>query len=173
MSSIDFDLTKIKTFVFDIDGVLSSQTISLSNDGEPLRTANIHDGYAINLAIRSGYGVAIITGGNSEAVRVRYEALGVKHIYMKSSLKIRDFQHLLANTDYKPEEMVYVGDDIPDYEVMQEVALPVAPADAASEIKSIAKYISPKKGGQGVARDIIEQVLRVQGNWMHQEAFGW
>ncbi len=173
MSSIDFDLTKIKTFVFDIDGVLSSQTITLSNDGEPLRTANIHDGYAINLAIRSGYGVAIITGGNSEAVKVRYEALGVKHIYMKSSLKIRDFQHLLANTDYKPEEMVYVGDDIPDYEVMQEVALPVAPADAASEIKSIAKYISPKKGGQGVARDIIEQVLRVQGNWMHQEAFGW
>ena len=173
MSSIDFDLTKIKTFVFDIDGVLSSQTITLSNDGEPLRTANIHDGYAINLAIRSGYGVAIITGGNSEAVRVRYEALGVKHIYMKSSLKIRDFQHLLANTDYKPEEMVYVGDDIPDFEVMQQVALPVAPADAAAEIKAIAKYISPKKGGQGVARDIIEQVLRVQGNWMHAEAFGW
>lgn len=173
MSSINFDLTKIKTFVFDIDGVLSSQTISLSNDGEPLRTANIHDGYAINLAIRSGYDVAIITGGNSEAVRVRYEALGVKHIYMKSSLKMRDFDHLLANTDFKLEEMVYVGDDIPDYEVMQKVALPVAPADAASEIKAIAKYISPKKGGEGVARDIIEQVLRVQGNWMHAEAFGW
>ena len=173
MSSINFDLTKIKTFVFDIDGGLSSQTISLSKDGEPLRTANIHDGYAINLAIRSGYGVAIITGGNSEAVRVRYEALGVKHIYMKSSLKMRDFDHLLANTDFKLEEMVYVGDDIPDYEVMQKVALPVAPADAASEIKAIAKYISPKKGGEGVARDIIEQVLRVQGNWMHAEAFGW
>lgn len=173
MSSIDFDLTKIKTFVFDIDGVLSSQTITLSNEGEPLRSANIHDGYAINLAIRSGYGVAIITGGNSDAVKVRYEALGVKHIYMKSSLKMRDFKHLLANTDYKPEEMVYVGDDIPDYEVMQKVALPVAPADAAVEIKDIAKYISPKKGGQGVARDIIEQVLRVQGNWMHAEAFGW
>lgn len=173
MSSINFDLTKIKTFVFDIDGVLSSQTITLSNEGEPLRTANIHDGYAINLAIKSGYGVAIITGGNSESVRVRYAALGVKHIYMKSSLKMRDFEHLLANTDFKPEEMVYVGDDIPDYEVMQKVALPVAPSDAASEIKSIAKYISPKKGGEGVARDIIEQVLRVQGNWMHAEAFGW
>ena len=173
MSSIDFDLTKIKTFVFDIDGVLSSQTITLSNNGEPLRTANIHDGYAMNLAIRSGYGIAIITGGKSEAVRVRYEALGVKHIYMNSSLKMRDFQHLLANTDFKTEEMVYVGDDIPDYEVMQQVALPVAPADAAAEIKAIAKYISPKKGGEGVARDIIEQVLRVQGNWMHAEAFGW
>lgn len=173
MSKIDFDLSTIKTFVFDIDGVLSSQTILLSPDGEPMRTANIHDGYAINLAIKSGYGVAIITGGNSQAVHVRYTALGVKHIYMKSSMKMKDFKHLLENTDYKAEEMVYVGDDIPDYEVMQQVALPIAPADAAPEIKSIAKYISPKKGGQGVARDIIEQVLRVQGNWMHQEAFGW
>lgn len=173
MSSINFDLTKIKYFVFDIDGVLSSQTIGMASDGEPLRTVNIHDGYAINLAVRSGYGIAIITGGYSEAIRIRYEALGVKHIYMKSSLKMRDFKHLLENTDYKPEEMVYVGDDIPDYEVMQQVALPVAPADAAPEIKSIAKYISSRKGGHGVARDIIEQVLRVQGNWMHQDAFGW
>ena len=173
MSKIDFDLSKIKTFVFDIDGVLSSQTISLSPDGEPMRTANIHDGYAINLAIKSGYGVAIITGGYSQAVHVRYSALGVKHLYMKSSVKMKDFNHLLENTDYKAEEMVYVGDDIPDYEVMQQVALPVAPADAAPEIKSIAKYISPRKGGEGVARDIIEQVLRVQGNWMHKEAFGW
>lgn len=173
MSSIDFDLTKIKSFVFDIDGVLSAQTISLAIDGEPLRTANIHDGYAINLAIRCGYGVAIITGGNTQSVRVRYEALGVKHIYMKSSKKMREFTHLIENTDFKPEEMVYVGDDIPDYEVMQQVALPVAPADAAPEIKHIAKYISHRNGGYGVARDIIEQVLRVQGNWMHEEAFGW
>ena len=173
MSKIDFDLTKIKTFVFDIDGVLSHQTIALASDGEPLRTANIHDGYAINLAIRSGYGIAIITGGKTESVRVRYSALGVKHIYMNSSVKMKDFMHLLENTDFKPEEMVYVGDDIPDYHVMKQVALPVAPADAASEIKDIAKYISPKIGGEGVARDIIEQVLKVQGNWMHEEAFGW
>lgn len=173
MSSIDFDLTKIKSFVFDIDGVLSRQTIGLSNTGEPLRTANIQDGYAIALAIRSGYGVAIITGGNTESVKVRYTALGVKHIYMNSSLKMNQFKHLLENTDYKPEEMVYVGDDIPDYKVMTEVALPVAPADAAPEIKEIAKYISHKKGGEGVARDIIEQVLRSQGKWMHAEAFGW
>lgn len=173
MSSIDFDLTKIKTFVFDVDGVLSRQTIGLSSAGEPLRTANIQDGYAINLAIRSGYGVAIITGGNTESVRVRYAALGVKHIYMNASLKTNEFKHLLENTDYKPDEMVYVGDDIPDYQVMKQVALPVAPADAAPEIKEIAKYISPKKGGEGVARDIIEQVLRAQGKWMQAEAFGW
>lgn len=173
MSTINFDLTKIKNFVFDIDGVLSSQTISLSSEGEPLRTANIHDGYAINLAIKSGYNIAIITGGNSEAVRVRYAALGVKHIYMKSSLKIKDFEHLTLNSDIKPEETIYVGDDIPDYEVMTQVALPVAPADAAPEIKHVAKYISHRKGGFGVARDIIEQVLRAQGKWMQQEAFGW
>ena len=173
MSKLDFDLTKIKTFVFDIDGVLSRQTIALASDGEPLRTANIHDGYAINLAVRSGYGVAIITGGNTESVRVRYSALGIKHIYMSSSNKMKDFLHLIENTDYKPEEMVYVGDDIPDYHVMKKVALPIAPADAASEIKGIARYISPKKGGEGVARDIIEQVLKVQGNWMNEEAFGW
>ena len=173
MSKIDFDLTKIKTFVFDIDGVLSAQSISMSPDGEPMRTINLHDGYAINIAVKSGYGVAIITGGDSQAVHKRYSALGVKHIYMKSSIKINDFKHLLKNTDYKAEEMVYVGDDIPDYEVMQQVALPIAPADAAPEIKNISKYISPKKGGDGVARDIIEQVLRAQGNWMHKEAFGW
>ena len=173
MSSINFDLTKIKTFVFDIDGVLSRQTIGLSITGEPLRTANIHDGYAINLAIKSGYGVAIITGGNTESVKVRYEALGVKHIYMNSSFKMNEFKHLLETSGYKPEEMVYVGDDIPDYHVMKEVALPAAPADAAPEIKEIAKYISPRKGGEGVARDVIEQVLRSQGNWMHSEAFGW
>lgn len=173
MSKIDFDLTKIKTFVFDIDGVLSAQSISMSPDGEPMRTINIHDGYAINIAIKSGYGVAIITGGDSKAVHKRYSALGVKHIYMKSSIKINDFNHLLKNTDYKAEEMVYVGDDIPDYEVMKQVALPIAPADAAPEIKNISKYISPKKGGDGVARDIIEQVLRAQDKWMHKEAFGW
>lgn len=173
MSKLDFDLTKIKAFVFDIDGVLSRQTISLASDGEPLRTANIHDGYAINLAVRSGYGVAIITGGNTESVRVRYKALGVKHIYMNSTIKMKDFMHLLENTDFKAEEMVFVGDDIPDFQVMQQVGLPVAPADAAPEIKDIAKYISPKRGGEGVARDIIEQVLKVQGNWMNEEAFGW
>lgn len=173
MSRINFDLNKIKTFVFDIDGVLSRQTITLSSEGIPLRTLNIHDGYAINLAIRSGYGIAIITGGDTESVKVRYEKLGVEHIYMNSSIKIKDFTHLLQNTNYRPQEMVYMGDDIPDYEVMQQVALPVAPADAAPEIKHIAKYISHKNGGEGVARDIIEQVLRVQGNWMHEDAFGW
>lgn len=173
MSSINFDLTKIKYFIFDIDGVLSRQTITLSSDGEPLRTANIHDGYAINQAIKNGFGVAIITGCNTQAVKIRYKSLGVEHIYLNSSIKIKDFTHLLENSNFDPKETVYIGDDIPDYDVMRQVALPIAPADAAPEIKKIAKYISSKKGGEGVARDIIEQVLRSQGKWMSKEAFGW
>ena len=173
MSSINYDLSKIKAFIFDVDGVLSKQTIALATDGEPLRTANIRDGYAINHALRSGYGVAIITGANTESIRFRYDALGVKHIYLKSSIKIGDFVHFIEKTGYKPEEIAYFGDDIPDYHVMRQVGLSVAPADAAPEIKDIAVYVSKFNGGEGVARDVIEQVLRVQGNWMNEEAFGW
>jgi 3-deoxy-D-manno-octulosonate 8-phosphate phosphatase (KDO 8-P phosphatase) len=135
MSSINYDLTKIKAFIFDVDGVLSSQCIPLSPDGEPMRTVNIKDGYALNLAGRSGYGLAIITGGNSEAVRLRFERLGIKDIYMRASMKIRDYNDYIEKTGYLPEEVVYIGDDIPDYQVMELVGLPVAPADAAPEIK--------------------------------------
>lgn len=173
MSTINYDLTKIKAFVFDVDGVLSSDCIPLSVEGEPMRMINIKDGYAINLAIKHGYGVAIITGGDTEAVRKRFERLGVKDIYMKSSIKIHDFNDYLQRTGYRAEEVIYVGDDIPDYQIMKLTGLAVAPADAAPEIKNIAKYISHKCGGQGVARDIIEQVLKVQNNWMGEEAFGW
>ncbi len=170
---INYDLNKIKTFIFDVDGVLSRQTIYLSLDGNPQRTTNVRDGYAINLAMKNGFGIAIITGGNSPSVKVRYEALGVKHIYLKSKIKMLDFRDYIEKTGYKHEEIVYIGDDIPDYEVMQLVGLPVAPADAAPEIKQIAKYISKKKGGEGVVRDVIEQVLKVQGKWLNGEAFGW
>lgn len=173
MSVINYDLSKIKAFIFDVDGVLSTQTIGLSAEGEPLRTANIRDGYALNLAVKNGYGVAIITGGNTQSVRVRYQALGITDIYMKSSVKMTDFLHYIQKTGFGAEEIVYVGDDIPDFHVMNQVGLPVAPADAAPEIKQIARYVSPQIGGHGVARDVIEQVLKVQGNWMNEEAFGW
>lgn len=173
MSSINYDLRHIKAFVFDVDGVLSSDSIPLGADGEPMRMVNIKDGYALNLAGRSGYELAIITGGNSPAVKLRFERLGFKHIYMKSSTKINDFEDFIKKTGYKMHEIIYVGDDIPDYQVMERVGLPVAPADAVPEIKRIAKYISHKKGGEGVARDVIEQVMRTQGTWMTGEAFGW
>lgn len=173
MGVIQYDLKKIKAFIFDVDGVLSCQTVPLSPEGEPLRTANIHDGYALNLAVKCGYGVAIITGGNTRSVLVRYESLGISDIYMKSSIKLNDYRHYLQKTGYRPEEIIFVGDDMPDFRVMREVGLPIAPSDAAPEIRAIAKYISPIKGGQGVARDVIEQVLKVQGRWMGEEAFGW
>lgn len=173
MSTINYDLSKIKAFIFDVDGVLSPDCIPLSIEGEPMRMVNIKDGYAIHLAIEKGYGIAIITGGDTKAIYTRFARLGVKDIYMKSKIKVNDFKHYLEKTGYKPEEIIYVGDDIPDYPVMKLVGLPVAPADAVPEVKSIAKYISHKKGGEGVARDIIEQVMKTQNNWMGIEAFGW
>ena len=173
MSSINYDLTRIKAFVFDVDGVLSREVIPLSPDGDPMRTVNIKDGYDLQLAVKKGYHVAIITGAYTEAVRVRFSRLGITHIYLKSAIKIRDYQDFLSKTGVQPEEVMYAGDDIPDYEVMQLAGLPVAPADAAPEIKQIAKYISSRKGGEGVARDVIEQTLKAQGHWMGQEAFGW
>ena len=173
MSSINYDLTRIKAFVFDVDGVLSREVIPLSPDGDPMRTVNIKDGYALQLAVKKGYHVAIITGAYTEAVSVRFSRLGITHIYLKSAIKIRDYQDFLSKTGVQPEEVMYAGDDIPDYEVMQLAGLPVAPADAAPEIKQIAKYISSRKGGEGGARDVIEQTLKAQGHWMGQEAFGW
>lgn len=173
MSSINYDLTKIKAFIFDVDGVLSPDSIPLSSEGEPLRMVNIKDGFAMNLACKNKYGMAIITGGDTKAVRIRFERLGIQHIYMKSSTKINDFNDYIAKTGYKPEEIVYVGDDLPDFHVMQTVGLPVAPADAAPEIRKIAKYISHKKGGEGVARDVIEQVMKAQNTWISEIAFGW
>ncbi len=173
MSSINYDLKKIRAFVFDVDGVLSCDVIPLHPDGDPMRTVNIKDGYALQLAVKKGYEVAIITGGYTEAVKIRFSRLGIRHIYMKSAVKVHDYRDFLEKTGLKPEEVLYAGDDIPDYEVMQLVGLPVAPADAAPEIKQIARYISLCRGGEGVARDVIEQTFKAQGNWMGREAFGW
>ena len=170
---INYDLKKIKAFVFDVDGVLSSSRIPLAADGDPMRTVNIKDGYALQLAVKKGFEVGIITGGYTEAVRIRYERLGIRHIYMRSSIKLRDYEDFLILACLKDEEVMYCGDDVPDYEVMKRVGLPVAPADAAPEIKQLAKYISPVNGGEGVARDIIEQIMKVQNLWMTDEAFGW
>lgn len=173
MSSINYDLTKIRAFIFDVDGVLSREVIPLHPDGDPMRTVNIKDGYALQLAVKKGYEVAIITGAYTEAVKIRFSRLGITRLYMRSAVKIHDYRDFLLKTGLKPEEILYAGDDIPDYEVMKAVGLPVAPADAAPEIKQIATYISLKNGGDGVARDVIEQTMKAQGHWMSDEAFGW
>lgn len=171
---INYDLKKIKALVFDIDGVLSAETISLHPSGEPIRTVNIKDGYAIQLAVKKGLIIAIITGGKTEAIRKRYEALGVKDIYMGAAVKTHEYAHFIEKYSLQPEEILYMGDDIPDYEVMRLCGLPCCPADAAPEIKQIACYISYRNGGYGCGRDVIEQVLKAQGKWMaHADAFGW
>lgn len=173
MSAINYDLTQIKSFIFDVDGVLSRQTVPHAEDGQPLRTTNVRDGYAIHHAIRSGFDVAVITGGRSEIVKKRLEALGVEHIYLKAYNKTEQLDAYMKLTGFVPEEIMYVGDDLIDYRVMQLVGLPVAPADACPEIKAISKYISPVIGGEGVARDVIEQVMKVQGKWMNEHTFYW
>lgn len=174
MSRISYDLKKIKGVVFDVDGVLSPSTIPTSPDGEPLRMVNIKDGYAIQHAVKCGLKIAIITGAKSKGVEVRYRGLGVEDVFVGASHKLPIFKQWLADNSLTGEEVAYVGDDIPDYEIMSMIGLAVAPADACSDIKEIAHYISVCAGGYGVARDLLEQILRVQGKWMHNaKAFGW
>lgn len=171
---INYDLKKIKALVFDVDGVLSRETISMYPSGEPMRTVNIKDGYALQLAVKAGYHVAIITGARTEAVRVRYQGLGIKDIYIGASIKRDCFEELITMYELQPDEVMYMGDDIPDYEVMQMCGLPCCPADAAHEIKALSVYISPQRGGEGCGRDVIEQIMRAQGKWMDESnAFGW
>lgn len=171
---INYDLSKIKAIVFDVDGVLSAETITLSSDGEPLRTVNIKDGYAIQLAVKMGIDICIITGGNTQAVRKRYESLGVKDIYMGCGMKVDAWNDFLSCRSLNPDEVIYVGDDIPDFEVMNLCGCPCCPADACADIKKLVVYISNCKGGYGCGRDIIEQVLRAQHKWLDKEnAFGW
>ncbi len=174
MSGIPYDLNKIKAFAFDVDGVLSPSTIPMHISGEPLRMVNIKDGYAIQLAVKMGFPIAIITGGNTEAVRKRFEGLGVKDIFLGASAKLPIYESWLKKYQLCDEEVLYMGDDIPDIEIMRRVGLAVAPRDAAVDIIEIAHYISTFDGGMGCAREVIEQVLRAQNKWMcDKKAFGW
>lgn len=171
---INYELNKIKAVLFDVDGVLSRETITLSHEGEPLRTVNIKDGYAIQLAQKLGLRVGIITGGKTEAIRVRYANLGVEDIFMGCGVKIHVYRDFIEKYQLKDEEVIFVGDDIPDYEVMRACGCPCCPADACSDVKSISRYVSSRKGGEGVGRDVLEQVLRAQCKWLSDErAFGW
>lgn len=158
-------LPKIKTFIFDVDGVLTDGKILINSDGELLRSFDTKDGYAMKCALVKGFKIAIITGGRNEAVRERFKELGVIDIYLGVHHKLDAYQDLMDNYDLNPEEILYIGDDIPDIPVMEKAGLGCCPADAASDVKAMADYVSHKKGGEGCVRELIEQVLRVQGKW--------
>jgi len=173
MTNFKEDLVRIKAFVFDIDGVLSLQTIGLNAFGVPNRTVNLRDGYALQLAVKKGYHIAIISGSNSKEYQRRLKLLGIKDVYLNSRSKLDHFRAFLKKYNLNKSDTLFMGDDIPDFEVMKEAGVPACPSDADSEIKQLAVYISDKRGGEGCVRDVIEQVLRLHNKWMDSDAFTW
>jgi 3-deoxy-D-manno-octulosonate 8-phosphate phosphatase (KDO 8-P phosphatase) len=158
-------LSTITTFIFDVDGVLTDGSVHISPSGEMLRIMNIRDGFAMKAAVESGYHVCIISGGNNEGVKIRLKNLGITDIYLGTPNKVETFNEYIEIYAIDPEQVLYMGDDIPDYHVMQLVGMPTCPQDASPEIKAISKYISHKNGGKGAVREIIEQVMKVQNKW--------
>jgi 3-deoxy-D-manno-octulosonate 8-phosphate phosphatase (KDO 8-P phosphatase) len=158
-------LATINTFIFDVDGVLTNGMLTIMPDGELVRHMNVKDGYALKNALNKGYRVCIISGGTNEGVRTRLAALGIEDIYLGAHDKIKQYQDLIKKYNLQPENVLYMGDDVPDYPVMKVVGLAACPNDAVREIQEVSNYISDKKGGEGCVRDVIEQVLRVQQNW--------
>lgn len=169
------DFSCVRALAFDVDGVLSANTIMLPEvDSQPVRTANIKDGYALQLAVRRGLPVAIITGGKSRAVYQRYRNLGVPHVFQSVSMKLPVYERWLEMCGLRNEDVLFMGDDIPDYEIMSRCGVACCPCDAADEIKKIAHYVSPFEGGMGCVRDVVSCVLKAHGLWMGDKiAFGW
>ena len=166
-------LHEIKAFVFDYDGVISDGNIWSANDTIIVRSGSVKDGYAMQYALRKGYLIAILSGGSGDSIRSRMKMLGVEDVYLGSHRKKEIFEDFLKDKQLLPEQVLYVGDDIPDYDVMRLAGVSACPADAAEEIKAVADYISHKNGGCGCVRDVIEQVLRLQGQWFHEDAKAW
>ncbi|HHU34976.1 MAG: KdsC family phosphatase [Bacteroidales bacterium] len=173
MANIKKKLENVKAFIFDIDGVLSLLTINLDHDGVPRRTVNLRDGYALQLAVKKGYHIGIISGSNSQDYLPRLAGLGITDVFLNSRLKLEQYRIFKEKYNLNDSEILYMGDDIPDYDVMKRVGVPVCPSDASSEIRQLAIYISDKKGGEGCVRDVIEQTLRLHDNWLNSDAFVW
>ena len=163
----------ITTVVLDVDGVLTNGDIILMPGMQPVRKMNAKDGYAMQLAVRNGIRVAIITGGRSPEVKERLQGLGITDIYLGASSKMESYEDLKMCYDLKDDEILYMGDDLPDYDIMKLVALAAAPQDAAPEIKAVADYVSPINGGKGCVRDVLEQLLKIQGKWARSEDRTW
>jgi 3-deoxy-D-manno-octulosonate 8-phosphate phosphatase (KDO 8-P phosphatase) len=166
-------LKNITTMIFDYDGVFTDGKVILTESGEQLRTANVKDGYALQLAVKKGYRIAVISGGTSQSIMHRMHGLKIMDVFIKVEHKIKVYHDYLQKYNLKKEEVMFMGDDIPDLQIMKEAGVVVCPADAAEEIKALSHYISHLKGGEGCVRDIVEQVLKVQGNWLNDDAFLW
>ena len=166
-------LKKINTIILDVDGVLTNGSVLIASNGDQLRTMYVKDGYAMQLAARKGYRIVIISGGKSDVIEARFNYLGIKDVFLSVNNKIECFNKYVQQHQLDFSEILFMGDDIPDYEVMKEVAVACCPSDAVEEIKLICHYISPFAGGKGCVRDIIEQVMKVQGKWFDKDAFEW
>lgn len=173
MSRIDYDLASIRGIVFDMDGVLSASTVAVREDGTLQRHSNVKDGYAIQYAVKCGLKIAVISGARDESMLPAYRILGIQDVYFRVDRKLAKLVGWMEAAGLAPNEVAYVGDDIPDIPAMRIVGLPCVPRDASVEAKSEARYISPCCGGQGVARDIISQILSAKGLWMNDNAFEW
>ncbi|WP_214071046.1 HAD-IIIA family hydrolase [Mucilaginibacter sp. dw_454] len=166
-------LKDITTFIFDVDGVLTDGSVFVTETGEQSRAFNIKDGYALQLAVKCGYNVCAISGSRSKTAIYRLNSLGIKDVFIGAHDKVSKFKDYLESKHILPNNVLYMGDDIPDLGVMKLVGLPVCPADACEEIKAVSQYVSPFGGGKGCARDIIEKVLKVQDKWMSAESYSW
>jgi 3-deoxy-D-manno-octulosonate 8-phosphate phosphatase (KDO 8-P phosphatase) len=166
-------LKNIRTFIFDVDGVLTSGNVLVTEAGEMLRTVNIKDGYALQHAVKQGYNIAIISGGNSKGMYHRFHGLGISEIYLGQKSKMEAFEKVLSDFGVRAEEVAYIGDDMPDYPVLKLAGLPCCPADAAADILEICQYISPIKGGKGVARNLLEKTMKIQGTWWNEDTHSW
>lgn len=158
-------MPQITTFIFDVDGVLTDGIVQVTTEGELIRNMNIKDGYALKTAVKEGFNVCVISGGSNHGVKKRLNDLGVTDVYLGTHQKIKQFEEYIKKKQLKSENILFMGDDIPDLPVMKKIALPCCPKDAVPEIQEISLYISHKKGGKGCARDVLEQVLKVQGKW--------
>mgnify|MGYP000215213015 CR=1 FL=1 len=173
MNDFRRDLVKIKAFGFDVDGVLSGSSLVLDSSGEMLRNMNIKDSYALQYAVKKQYPVAIISGGHSDPLYKRFANLGIIDIYSRAFNKKDSLLDFAYKYHLSPENILFMGDDIPDIEALTFCGMACCPADAAEEVRQVCSYISDKQGGQGCVRDVIEQVLKLQGNWLDPQFLNW
>ena len=173
MNDLNSLLSEVTTFIFDYDGVMTDGTVYMDSNGDPLRTSNVKDGYAIQLASKLGYHLAVISGAVVTNITKRLNMLGVTDVFTGVPDKVVKLEEYMKQYQLAAHQIVYMGDDIPDLRVMHQVGVPACPADAAEEVKQISAFVSSRPGGRGCVRDVIEQTLKVQGKWMTAEAYSW